>query len=82
VGFAGGLLTNKDMGSLPYRGFAAGGGAGIRFRLSERAALCFEGIGLFGSAKWKSLPFKNSSDDKYDPSTMVTLATVSFVINK
>lgn len=82
VGFAGGLLTNKDMGSLPYRGFAAGGGAGIRFRLSERVALSFEGIGLVGSAKWKSPPFSNSSDDRYDPSTIITLSSISFLINK
>jgi hypothetical protein len=76
-----GLVTNKELGPLHYEGFTAGGGGGVRFPISEKVALSIEGIAIFGSAKWKHPPFKNSSSDKYNPSTIVALANFSFLVN-
>ena len=81
VAYSGGLLTNKDMGSLNYQGVTAGGGGGIRFSLSEKVALSLEALATFGSAKWKNLPFKNSGGNEYNPSTFIALAGVSFLTN-
>ncbi len=75
-----GSLSNDRLGSLKYTGYLAGGGAGMRIAVSERVALSAEGVGLFGTARWKSNPAKNSTGTEFNPSSLRALLSVSFIL--
>ena len=73
-------LTASNYGSLENQGFLAGGGLGIRVKITESILLSAEGFGLFGSANWKQKPFNNSSSDEFNPSSIRALFNVAFLI--
>lgn len=78
VSYATGVLSSSDMGKLKYGGASFGGGLGLRFALSPSIWASVEGIGLFGSAKWKQAPFVNSSSTDFNPSSITLLTSISF----
>lgn len=73
-----GVLTNKELGKLNYKGVSFGIGLGLRIDLSKTTALSLEGAGCFGKAKWERKPFSNSSGDEYNPSTVLLTASIWF----
>jgi hypothetical protein len=73
-------LTESNYGELKNQGYLAGGGIGVRVKISDRVFLSAEGFGLFGSAKWKLKPFGNSSGVVFNPSSYRALFNVLFLI--
>ena len=75
-----GSLSNDQLGSLKYTGYLAGGGVGMRMTVSDRVALSAEGVGLFGTAHWKTHPAKNSTGTEFNPSSLRAVLSISFTL--
>ncbi len=78
INYVGGSVENGQTGTLNQSGFAVGGGVGITWMVIDAFGLSFEGLGNFGSAKWKQKPFSNSTGSDYDPSMVALLISASY----
>ncbi|MFZ4621345.1 MAG: hypothetical protein ACOYNS_12365 [Bacteroidota bacterium] len=73
-------LTSSTVGKLKGQGFLAGGGPGVRLKVSESVLVYAEAFYLTGSAEWKQKPFGNSTGTEFDPSNIRTQLNISFLI--
>lgn len=73
-------LTASNYGLLKNQGYLAGGGLGIRIRITDYILISAESFGLFGSANWKQKPFGNSSSVEFNPSSYRALFNILFLI--
>ena len=78
LNYATGSISDSHEGTLQYDGVAAGLGFGVRAAVSTTVAVSLEGLGSWGTAKWRERPFSNSNGDTFDPGMIGLLATVSF----
>ncbi|MBP6672410.1 MAG: hypothetical protein KA247_04645 [Bacteroidetes bacterium] len=73
-------LTSTTVGNLKGQGYLAGGGPGVRLKVSESVRVSAEALYLAGSAEWKQKPFSNSSGTEFDPSNLRAQLNISFLI--
>lgn len=73
-------LTSSTVGNLKGQGYLAGGGPGVRLKVSESVLVSAEALYLAGSAEWKQKPFSNSTGTEFDPSNFRTQLNISFLI--
>lgn len=78
LNLASGTVSSAETGDLDYSGYSVGVGPGVLIALSSHLSVSVEGVASFGSAKWKSEPFSNSTSRDFNPGLLGVIVNLGF----